>query len=137
MIIINCRWEVRRLLAARDCTALDTGGKGAKWLVALRLPRDMMALRSPSPINATVSGSARGNGNLTEAAGGPAGRSSVMTLPTAATVSSAVLRARSSLMVLIHPDKCDPADSGHANEAFAFLQQATAGLLAMAGAIRL
>ena len=85
-------WEVRRLLAARDCKGLTD--QRERWLVALRLIK-----RS---------------------------KSQLLSVPVTA---SAVLRARSELMIKVHPDKCDAGMAKHAAEAFAFLQEASSGLL--------
>ena len=108
------KWEIDRLLAARDCIGLGASSgisdsdrfNAERWLVALRLPRDTSLL-------------------LTQRGGG---RVPVMTLG-----GNAVLRARSALALMVHPDKCDPADAKRASEAFSFLQVATAGLLAIIG----
>ena len=109
------KWEVDRLLAARDCLGLSRAspgisnserGKVERWLVALRLPRD-----------ASLPLIQRGSGGLVP-----------VTL-----YGSDVLRARSALMVKVHPDKCDPSDAKRASEAFSFLQESTAGLLEIIG----
>ena len=85
-------WEVRRLLAARDCKGLS--GQRERWLVALRLIKRSQSQLLSRPVTA-----------------------------------SAVLRARSELMLKVHPDKCDVGMAKHAAEAFAFLQEASSGLL--------
>ena len=43
--------------------------------------------------------------------------------------TATVMRARSELMLKVHPDKCDLGMAKEAAEAFAFLQEASSGML--------
>ncbi|KAG1668168.1 hypothetical protein FOA52_005160 [Chlamydomonas sp. UWO 241] len=140
-------WEVRRLLAARDCapSAFElAGGAGAssrgcgthvqRWCAVLRLDLRELVVAAAAAAPQPCPGHRPHGGTGGAGAGAQhAGHHQVCAAPGA---RAAVARARKELLLVVHPDKvalggdASPATRALAAQAFQFLEVAADGLVA-------